>query len=534
VAVLVALAGLAGLGIRLWYTFHTPSSADEGVSGILAQSALHGHFQAFYGGQQYGGTAEPCVIAAAFAVFGQTIVVARLVLVVLAGVAAVLVWRITLRILGIPSVALLAGALAWTAPVVTVRDSVRVYGFRGVALVCGLAAILVALRIHDGHRGPLHFAGLGLVLGIGWWSTPEIAYVAVPVLVLLVLGVARTPAGERRRWWWPSAPVAVVAFAVGALPWIWANVRTHLGSFATGDFTAHRPVVGYGGRLSIFFGHVLPMDLGLTRMDGGHRFFGGGHVLVEGVVLAVIVVALVLSFVRGGPASAVAAGVVAFPFAYALSPATWSWADGRYSYFLPPLLAVVLAVGVTEAVHRSGLHRDAASWVLAVVLVASTALALVGARAVVRARPTMYTATWGDPDAATRRIIPQMEAAGIRTAYADYWVAYKLDVLARGGLTVTTVGFDTDRSPADDAAVDGSPHPAWLFVPPREAGVHGTQFTSTSIAAAVDTVDQQQFEARLTRLGVPYRVLDFGILQAVLPSRTVTESQAGMPGAHSP
>ena len=533
VVVLVAVAGAVGLGIRLWFLLHSPSSADEGVSGMLAQAALHGHVQAFYGGQRYGGTAEPLLIAGAFAVFGQTIVVARLVLVALTAISAVLVWRITLRMVGIRSVALLAGALAWTAPAVTVRDSVRVYGFRGVALVCGLVALLLALRIHDGGRGWPQFAGLGLALGLGWWSTPEIAYVGLPVLVLLVLAVVGTPSGERRRWW-RAAAVGAGAFAVGALPWIWANVGSHFGSLATGEFTAHRPYVGFVGRLGIFFGHVLPLDLGLARIDDGHLLFGVDHQLAELLFLSVVAVALVLCILRGGAALAVAVGVVAFPFVYALSPAAWAWGDGRYSYFLPPLLAIVLAVGATEAVRRVGLDRSSGAWLLAVVLVVSGVLAVLEASWVVGIQRSGFAATWGDPDAASRRIVPELEAAGIRTAYANYWVAYKLDFLGRGGLAVTTVGWENDRSVAYDAAVDFSRSPAWLFVPQREAKIDGTQFTAPSITVDIDTVSQRQFEATLARLGIPYRVLDFGILQAVVPARGVDQFEAGMPGASSP
>ncbi len=531
VVVLVVLAGLVGLVMRLWFTFHSPSSADEGVAAILAQQALHGHFQAFYGGQQYGGTAEPYLIAVAFSVFGQTIVVARLVLVVLVAVAAVLVWRITLRVVGIRSVALLAGALAWCAPAVTVRDSVRVYGFRGVALVCGLGAVLFALRVHDGRRGWPQFAGLGLVVGLGWWSTPEIAYVAIPVLALLLLGVVKTPSGERRRWW-AALPVMVVSFGIGCLPWIWANIRSHLGSLATGA-SASNPVT-FTGRLSVFFHRALPMVLGLTRMDDGHRLFGVDQRLLQLTFLSVIVVALVLSILRGGPALAMATGVIAFPFVYALSPASWAWTDGRYSYFLPPLLTVVLAVGATEAVRRVGLTRSAGSWLMAIALVVSATVSIVGVRALVPSERGTYTATWGNPDDATLRAVREMEAAGVRTAYANYWVTYKLDFVSKGHLVVTTVGYEDDRSAAIDATVDHSSRPAWIFVPLSEASIDATQFTSPSLTVAIDTVTQSEFEQTLDRLGVHYRVLDFGILHAVVPARTVNQFEVGMPGAASP
>lgn len=94
----VAAAVLGGLIIRLWWVFHQSSSADEDIVGVVAQAGLHGHFQAFLGGQPYGGTAEPYLIALAFVVFGQTAVVIELVASALAAVAAVLVWRIVRRL----------------------------------------------------------------------------------------------------------------------------------------------------------------------------------------------------------------------------------------------------------------------------------------------------------------------------------------------------------------------------------------------------------------------------------------------------
>jgi hypothetical protein len=157
----VVVAGVTiGLFIRLWLIFHSPTSSDEGVAGLIAQGALHGHFTAFYWGQTYGGTAEPELIALAFLVFGQSGVVAELVVGALAGVAAILTWRVALRI--VPSkIAQLAGVLAWAAPAVAIRDSIRVYGFRGVTLVCGIGLILLALRMLDGQGNIITFAGFG-------------------------------------------------------------------------------------------------------------------------------------------------------------------------------------------------------------------------------------------------------------------------------------------------------------------------------------------------------------------------------------
>ena len=115
VAVVAIGAGSVGLFSRLWFISHTPTNSDQAIVGLIAQNALHGHFTAFYGGQAYGGTAEPYLITLAFLVFGQTGVVAELVVGALTAAAAILTWRIALRLVS-PKVALLAGALVWTAP----------------------------------------------------------------------------------------------------------------------------------------------------------------------------------------------------------------------------------------------------------------------------------------------------------------------------------------------------------------------------------------------------------------------------------
>ena len=141
-----------------------------------------------------------------------------------------------------------------------------------------------------------------------------------------------------------------------------------------------------------------------------------------------------------------------------------------------------------------------------------------------------FTTTWGNPDAATMAAIAKLEADGVTTGYADYWVAYKLDFLSRGHLIMTTAGYDTDRSQAIDAAVVASRRPAWLFVPLSESQIDGTQFSAPSLTIGPDFVPESRFLATLHTLGVRYRIIDAGILQAVVPLKPVTQAQAQLPG----
>jgi hypothetical protein len=328
--------------------------------------------------------------------------------------------------------------------------------------------------------------------------------------------------------------VLLATFAVGALPWIWANVGSHLASLSPGQVPVQPGAVGYLGRVSVFFHHVLPLDLGLTRLDDGKSLLGTAQPIVQIGLVAIIVGALVLCALRGGPSVALAIGVVAFPFLYALSPNAWAWADGRYANYLLPLLAIVLGVGATEAVARAGITRGAGSWLMAGGLIVASLLSIGGLRSAVESDPANYTSTWGNPDAATLHLIHQMQADGVHTAYADYWVAYKLDFLSQGHLAVTTAGYESNRSRSIDRRVTSSDDPAWIFVPPREAMLGGDQFTSPSLTVGVDTVTQPEFEIALRHLDVPYNVFDLGLAHVVVPVRRVTPFEAGLPGSAPP
>jgi hypothetical protein len=193
VAVIVAVA--LGVALRAWFLAHQRITSDEAIVGLMARSILEGHFWAFYWGQHYGGV-EPYLVAALFAVFGTSGVLLQITAAVLAAVAAVLTWRVGLRLVADRRLAGLAAALAWVAPETSVRTSTYQYGFRSVTLIAGLASVLFALRILDGREAQRRasiadFAALGLAAGLGWWSSPEIAYFLVPAALILIGAMTR-------------------------------------------------------------------------------------------------------------------------------------------------------------------------------------------------------------------------------------------------------------------------------------------------------------------------------------------------------
>lgn len=527
----LAIAGLAiatGLIARLWLIFHIPTNADAAVVGLQAVALTHGHVTAFFGGQSYGGTAETGLIAGAFLMFGPSGVTEAFVELALTSIAALLTWRVALRLLPDRSMALLVGALVWAAPAAAVRDSVQAYGFRGVTEATGLLVILLALRILDGCHDVVGYASLGLFAGLGWWSSPEIVYYLVPATLILVGSLVQAPRSEVLRMC-RTVLTVLVGFAVGALPWIWSNIGSGLASLHTGAGGYVAPPISYAGRLQVFFGHVLPLELGLRRVYDGYALLGRVSPAVTWVLYAVLLVTLALCLRKGGRTAAVAAGVAVFPFLYAVSPAAWFWRDGRYGTYILPLVAMVIACGVVEGARLLRRSTATAS-VMCTAVSLCIALSVVGNLSAVRTRPATHTSRWGNPDAPTLAAIGRLEAAHITTGFADYWVAYKLDFLSGGRLEFTTAGRDIDRSPGIDGAVRLRRQSAWLFVPRTEATIDGTQFTASTVSGGVGGLTESRFIGDLGRMGVSFRTIDTGLVRAVIPADRVTPQELGLPG----
>ena len=203
--------------------------------------------------------------------FGQSKFTLGLTPIVLDAIAAVLVWRIGGRLFG-SKVGIGAALLFWIWPEVYIYDSTQEYGFRFITLVCGLAVMLIAIRIAQ--RGePVRLAGsfsfvaveapsqsavvvhldwlaLGLFAGLGWWSSPEVVYYLVPSIVFLGWRLLKRRIEVRPGY----LALAVVGAVVGALPWLWANARSHLGSLRHvsaqqhGSYLSHLSILLHASR----------------------------------------------------------------------------------------------------------------------------------------------------------------------------------------------------------------------------------------------------------------------------------------------
>lgn len=528
----VAIACGAGVVERAWYLFHRPLNSDEAVVGLMAEQILHGHFSAFYWGQVYGG-GEPYLVALLFAVFGSSWVALELTPALLSVTAALVTVLIARHLTDDRRAASLAGAVVWAAPLTAVSNSTIELGFRGVTLLCGLLVLLLALRVLDGGDGLWMFPLVGLAAGVGWWSSPEIVYFVLPAILILVGAIANDHTTRRflRSMW--RLVAMLVGAVVGALPWLWANIRSGFESLQLREFAGSSVVIPYATRLRDFFQYAIPLLLGL-RVPASGKWILDYPISMAILVLvsAFLVTALAVCALRSGRYLALACSVIAFPFLYALSPATWYWRDGRYADFAFPLLVLVAVVGIDDLARRSRRWRRAnlpvavARRLFAVGMASASILLCVGSFSSIASVRTTFFARWSDPNAPIESLVSRLEHARVRDAYADYWVAYDLDFLSGGALRVATVGDDVDRWRSLDRAVLSSRRPAWLFVTSHRGTIR--VFGPERDVRGPDGLSEAWFLAALEHLGIRYSVVHAGIAVAIVPNRPVAAEKIGL------
>jgi hypothetical protein len=436
---LVALGILAGIGLRVWAVLLPQGAldADEAVVGLLTRGILHGTLPVFFPGQGYGGTQEEFLAAPLVAIFGLHVWAIRIVVCVLWAVAALLVWRIGLRVLD-ERRAVYAALLFWIWPTYFVWKSTRAHGFYGSELVLGLAALLLVLRLAE-RVTRRDLVLLGLTLGCGLWSSPQVAIIALPALGWLVW---------RRREVVRGAPVVLAAGVVGGLPWLLGNLRhdwysLHPGA-NEGSWTAH---------LHNLVVATLPEAIGV-RLAWSFEWLG------TPVVGYAIYITLVAGFVwllwRRPPRLAPILLIVAiFPLFYFVSPYTWLQSEPRYLTLVVPLFAILIAYALTTPARA--------------IAAFSVALALtVGGLIELDRHDVVAFRTEGT--AVPESIAPMLDtlrAHHIRYAFASYWIAWRItfesDTAILGAKASYSHPLDRDGrvlpgDPHDDLGIDPKPY----------------------------------------------------------------------------
>ena len=454
--IVVVVVIVAGVLLRLWILGHQSVNADEATPGLIAHEILHGRPYALYWGQNYGG-GEPFIVAALFAVLGQSAFTLNVTPAILAAAAAVVVWRIGLRLFS-KWAAIAAASLTWIWGEATLWNSVREFGFRGLTLLCGLLVILFALRIHgDLLKGRSYLPDwivIGLFAGVGWWSSPEIVYFVIPAAFLLVTDI------YKRRL--PGTAVAVaagfLALIVGALPWIYTT--------ATRGGTLQQPNApissDYLQRFKVLFTHAAPIVLGV-RVEGAGNWIGSHWLGV--LVLGLITVATAGSFflfIRDEAVRILLVFLAIFPFIYAAFSPTSFWNDACYVGYLPPMLALLLMGALWRVAGRF------APWCGASVLILALLSTLISFNdGYGGLNSTSALTFWSsNPNGAVVALAGRLEAEHVSTVLAEYWLANNLSFISNG--RVLARDPESSQNPPMTPQQMRSANKTWIFVNPAD------------------------------------------------------------------
>ena len=298
------------------------------------------------------------------------------------------------------------------------------------------------------------FDALALGLRIGVHHPQKLWNIAAGLLIIVVLARVFSLASLSARQGGPTRSLvlgAALAFAAGYAPAL-AAYATRGGS----PPIARTDLAGVSAAISPFVRQIVPIVIGFRSPSAGwlHVPFWLGLPLVLAIVASVVAL-------RQRPFTPLFHFLVfTTPLVFLLSGA---FIDAQsYRYLMPAYgaLAVVFALGIWRIFRWS---RVAGAISLAM------ALTLFGLEQRAWYRELA-------PDTQSAAIINCLDRSGVRAAFADYWISYKLTFLT-GERLVIAPDNGVDRYPPYTAQVRTQPSPPRI---PDTMGLSCTQDTSLS------------------------------------------------------
>jgi hypothetical protein len=415
--VVIAACVLAGAVLRVWIMageLGTPDS-DAAITGLMARHLLHGDFRAFMWRLSYHGTIALYPVAASIKVLGSNQFALELPFALMGAASTFLLWRIGTRFLT-PFQAVFAALAFWLWPALYVWLGLNPYLAYVPTMLLGLATMLCVQRATEHDDPRLDWSLAGLFAGLGFWTSPNMAYFLAPLALWALV--------YHRRRLWPTALLAIPFAVLGALPWLWNNAH-----YGFDSLTAHEGLASgsYLDHLGYAFTHALPAVLGMRGVLDG-RWIVGSSTWVSWMLYVGVLVALGVGVWRGLRARSPAAiGLLTAPFVFATVPFASNLANdwignGRYFYFFTPFVVLTLAHLVRPV---------ASAAVVALLLAASTIWGFT--------RLVHYTDAFGAAPPLDN-VIAVMERNGWRDAFGSFWITSRLTW--ESGERIVGVGTD--------------------------------------------------------------------------------------------
>jgi hypothetical protein len=435
-----------GLAVRMWVLLSPLGAlnADEAFMGLQTRDILRGHLPVVIGGASYTGTTDAFLLAPVIWVFGQHVLILKLMTPVFWAAAAVLSVGAARRVLP-DRWALSCGSFVWLAPGALLVVSTRGYPAYGFGLVVVAGALWAGLvLVEQAEPQPWNAAAFGATAGLAFYTHPMFATLVGPFALVVAVRHRRSA----QAFWAPAVGAALVV----NLPFLVWNARNSWPSLdqpPTAEST-------YGSRLRGFFTGLLPRDLGVRRQNGEWLL---GRPLGALIVLVVLALAAfgVWRTVRASPwsgAALTAPLLMVWPLMAALDNLSFV-EDGRYGIIVLPVLAIAVASGVHGLLGawRAAWIAVALAWVLLCAVPFTNAEA---------------GRDLGDPNAQTQALIDAIEREGFDRLAGYYWAILPIEYQSDGRIRVAVAGNPPKvRLPETQRLVEStSPDRlAYLFLP---------------------------------------------------------------------
>ncbi len=439
---------------------------DEGVTGVMAQRILDGHFPIFFGIQSYQGALEQYFQAGVLALLPDTYFTLRLVQLALVVIICVLVYVLGTKAIGSRWGGALAAVLYAVGPYYSVWKGVRTHGGYDTATIFGLLVILLALWLRrESARAPWIAGLIGLCAGLAIWANYLSVFLLIPG-ALWALGSAR---GYLKR----LIPPAVGGFVLGILPIIIFRLQNGLNPPSG---TGTPPATTFGDRVGNLLNPVTGQFLGPGSVPAeiSRWFIPALAVIIALGVLGAAVWTrrwgiwdvITLRTARRAPIDIVLIGFLITPILYGLSSYTWFTGEPRYLFTLYPFLAV----GVAAAVFA--LRGRARATIAALVVALSTILLGWTMTSIQSAGGFLPTIAEGPIYSENLPAVADaLEQRGVKSVYADYWLSYPLQFAGYSRFSVTP--YEHSHFPDIDAQVADDPRPGIVAV--TAAGAQATR-----------------------------------------------------------
>ena len=218
---------LLAAGWKLWLLSRDvfPFNSDEAVVALMARHILGGELPTFFYGQAYMGSLDAYLVAAGFAIFGQTVWVIRFVQVILYLLTIITTVAIGDVAFKSPESGLLAGLFLALPPVNSMLYTTVSLGGYGEALLIGSLDLLVGFIIlnrlksypEPGRKGSVLFLIWGFLTGAGLWANGLTFVFSAPMGLALLWSIFKQPgrwtSGLKKGW------TVIPGFLLGSLPW---------------------------------------------------------------------------------------------------------------------------------------------------------------------------------------------------------------------------------------------------------------------------------------------------------------------------